>query len=133
MRSCCRTSYEAESIKITIVKKLLIITGIIVLGHQCVVAQSKNQNETVPTTETKTQKVIVFPNPATNVVNILGLHNSSRAAISITDTYGTLVLQHRWEIKNNALNIPITSLNSGIYIVTIRSEEQQVRTKFYKQ
>ena len=133
MRSCCRTSYEVESIKITIVKKLLIITAIIVLGLQCAVAQSENQNETVPTTETKNQKVKVFPNPATNVVNILGLQNSSRAAISITDTYGTLVLQHRWEIKNNALNIPITSLNSGIYIVTIRSEEQQVRTKFYKQ
>lgn len=79
------------------------------------------------------KKVKVFPNPATNVVNILGLKNSSRAEISISDTYGNTVLEHRWAIKNNALNIPITSLNSGIYIITIRSQEQQVQTKFYKQ
>ncbi len=114
-------------------KKLLIITVIFVLGFQCGFAQSGNLNETEPTAEIKTQKVIVFPNPATNVVNILGLQNSRRAEIQVTDTYGNAVLQHRWEIKNNALNIPITSLNSGIFIVTIRSEEQQVQTKFYKQ
>ena len=114
-------------------EKLLIITSFFVFGLQSGFAQSGNPNERVPTAEFKTQKVKVFPNPATNVVNILGLQNSSRAAISITDTYGTLVLQHRWQIKNNALNIPISSLNSGMYIVTILSEEQQVQTKFYKQ
>ena len=78
-------------------------------------------------------KVKVFPNPATNVVNILGLQNSDRAAIVISDSYGNTVLEHRWAIRNNALNIPVTSLNSGIYIITIRSQEQQVQTKFYKQ
>ena len=89
------------------------------------------QEEVVEITITK--KVKVFPNPATNVVNILGLKNSRRAEISISDSYGNTVLEHRWAIKNNALNIPITSLNSGIYIVTIRSQEQQIQTKFYKQ
>lgn len=79
------------------------------------------------------KKVKVFPNPATNVVNILGLRNSAKAEISISDTYGNTALEHRWAIRNNALNIPITSLNSGIYIITIRSQEQQVQTKFYKQ
>jgi len=108
------------------VKKLLIITLIFVSGLQCAIAQSGNGTETI-------LKVKVFPNPATNVVNILGLQNSSRADISVSDTYGNAVLQHRWEIKNNALNIPIASLDPGIYIVTIRSEEQQVQTKFYKQ
>jgi len=79
-----------------------------------------------------TKKVKVFPNPASNVVNVLGLKNSNRADISISDTYGNVVLNHHWQIKNNALNIPITSLTSGIYVITIRSEEQQVQTKFYK-
>lgn len=80
-----------------------------------------------------TKKVKVFPNPASNVVNVLGLKNSARAEISVLDSYGNTVLEHRWAIKNNALNIPISSLNSGVYIITIRSQEQQVKTKFYKQ
>jgi len=78
-------------------------------------------------------KVKVFPNPATNVINILGLQNSTRAEITVSDSYGNTVLEHRWAIRNNALNIPISSLNSGIYIITIRSQEQKVQTKFYKQ
>ncbi len=80
-----------------------------------------------------TEKVKVFPNPATTVVNVLGLQNSTRAEITVTDTYGNVVLEHHWAIKNKALNIPITSLGSGIYIITIRSQEQKVQTKFYKQ
>lgn len=112
-------------------KKLLIITSIFILGFQCATAQSETQSKKTATTETL--KVKVFPNPATNVVNILGIKNSNRAEIQIIDAYGNAVLQHRWAIKNNALNIPVTSLDSGIYIVTIRSEEQQVQTKFYKQ
>lgn len=78
------------------------------------------------------QKVKVFPNPATNVVNILGLKNSNKAEIIISDVYGSIQLKHQWRIKNNALNIPIASLSSGIYIVTISSQEQKIQTKFYK-
>ncbi len=78
------------------------------------------------------QKVKVFPNPATNVVNILGLKNSNKADIIISDVYGNVQIKHQWRIKNNALNIPISTLNSGMYIVTIRSQEQHIQTKFYK-
>lgn len=74
----------------------------------------------------------VFPNPATNVVNVLGLQNSNTSNITILDTYGNIVLRHTWEIKNNAINIPISSLTSGIYVITIHSKEQQVQTRFYK-
>ncbi len=80
----------------------------------------------------KSQKIMVFPNPATNVVNILGLINSDKADILISDVYGNMMLKHQWRIKNNALNIPIVTLNTGIYIVTIRSQEQNIQTKFYK-
>jgi hypothetical protein len=78
------------------------------------------------------QKIKVFPNPATNVVNILGLKNSVRADITISDISGHTVLQHTWAIRNNALSIPIPNLNAGIYVIQIQSEEQQVQTKFYK-
>lgn len=78
-------------------------------------------------------KVKVFPNPATRVVNVLGLVNSSAAQISISDIYGKQLLSHEWEIRNNALNIPIAELEAGIYVIVIQSKEQQVKTKFYKQ
>lgn len=86
-----------------------------------------NQKET-PTI----QNIKVFPNPATNVVNILGLKNSDKADILISDAYGNALLKHQWRIKNNAINIPIASLETGIYMVTIISLEQKVQTKFYK-
>lgn len=78
-------------------------------------------------------KVKVFPNPATNVVNVLGLENTSKADIAILDIYGNTVLARQWAVRRNALNIPVASLEPGAYIIRIDSEKNQVRTKFYKQ
>ena len=115
-----------------ILKKLLILLILLAAGLQTTLAQS---NEAIPvnnTSKENTQKIKVFPNPATNVVNILGLQNSSRADIIVSDTYGNAVLKHQWPIKNMALNIPISNLETGIYMISIRSENQHVKTKFYK-
>ncbi|PIB26909.1 T9SS type A sorting domain-containing protein [Maribacter sp. 4G9] len=79
------------------------------------------------------KEVKVFPNPATNVINVLGLWNSKKASIIITDTYGNTLMGYQWEIKNNALNIPIAHLGPGIYLISIRSTEQKVQKKFLKQ
>ncbi|MFS4466892.1 T9SS type A sorting domain-containing protein [Maribacter sp. 2210JD10-5] len=81
----------------------------------------------------KPEKVKVFPNPASNILNILGLQNSDNATILISDIYGNTVLQHQWQIKNRALNIPVAALSKGIYMISIQSEEQTIQTKFYKQ
>ena len=77
-------------------------------------------------------KIKVFPNPATNVVNILGLTNSNKADIIISDISGTVVLKRQWAIRNNAISIPIPNLTGGIYVVRINSNEQKIQTKFYK-
>ena len=79
------------------------------------------------------EEIKVFPNPAINVINVLGLQNSNKAFIRISDLYGNTLLQHQWEIKNNALNVPIVQLEKGIYIITIQTETYKVQTKFYKQ
>jgi len=79
-----------------------------------------------------TNKIKIFPNPASKVVNILGLQNSTRAKIVISDISGNTVLQHEWAIRNNAVSIPIPNLNAGIYVVRIESIEQKIQTKFYK-
>lgn len=92
-------------------------------------AQS-NKNEK---TDQPVVKVQIFPNPATSVINILGLTDTQEASIIVTDTYGNIVLRHEWEIKNQALNLPIANLEKGMYMLAILSPEQHVNTKFYKQ
>ncbi|WP_396632241.1 T9SS type A sorting domain-containing protein [Maribacter sp. R86514] len=98
-------------------KRLLIIVFLISLGANKLAAQD----------------IKVFPNPATNVINVLGLKNDSNAAISIRDSYGTQIIFHQWDIKRNSLNIPVFNLEKGLYMITIQSEHQNVKTKFYKQ
>ncbi len=96
---------------------------------------AQNNSEQKPTSQKEVvlkQKIKVFPNPATKVVNILGLRNTSRANISISEISGNTVLKHQWAIRNNAVSIPIPNLDSGIYVVKIESKEQQIQTKFYK-
>ena len=88
-------------------------------------------DNSLPTEPNK--KIKVFPNPATNIINVLGFLNSMNAIIIVSDVYGNSVLKHHWEVKNNALNIPIANLKKGIYLISIVSKEQHVQTKFYKQ
>lgn len=92
-------------------------------------AQSNKNDKTVQ----QMVKVKVFPNPATSIINILGLKDTQKANIIVADSYGNTVLFHEWEIKNNALNIPVANLDKGMYLLSIRSPEQRVNTKFYKQ
>lgn len=129
--SCPILRYQGT--KPRIMKKLFLTAALamvvfIVQGQSDATRESYSEKERVAS-----PKVKVFPNPATNVVNVLGVHNSSAAKIIISDMYGTVVLTHEWEIRNNALNIPIAKLEAGIYMISIRSKEQTVRTKFYKQ
>lgn len=79
------------------------------------------------------QEIIIFPNPATTVVNVLGLRNSQKASILITDTYGNTLVDYQWEIKNKALNIPVANFEPGVYLLSIRSPEEKVQKKFVKQ
>lgn len=96
-------------------------------------AQTEIDGEIAPKERAVLKKTIkVFPNPATNVVHVLGLLNSTKSQITVSDISGNVVMNHHWEIRDNSLSIPIPNLNSGIYIVTIVSKEQSIRTKFYK-
>lgn len=95
--------------------------------------QLQGQEAAVEKTLTPPVHVKVFPNPATTVLNVLGLVNAHRAHIVVTDQYGNTVLAHQWAIKNNALNLPIAELEQGLFMITIQSEKQSVQTKFYKQ
>ena len=84
-------------------------------------------------TQLAAQDVKVFPNPATNVINVLGLKNDKNAVITVRDSYGNQVIFHQWDIKRNSLNVPVFNLEKGLYMITIQSEHQNIKTKFYKQ
>ena len=84
-------------------------------------------------TQLAAQDVKVFPNPATNVINVLGLKNDKNAVITVRDSYGNQVIFHQWDIKRNSLNIPVFNLEKGLYMITIQSEHQNIKTKLYKQ
>ncbi|WP_298502215.1 T9SS type A sorting domain-containing protein [uncultured Maribacter sp.] len=108
-------------------KRLLFTLFTTFIFSVAITAQSNGISKDIKKTTLK-----VFPNPAKNIVNVLGLKNSHTSSITILDSYGNIVLRHTWEIKNNALNIPIPSLSTGIYVISIHSKEQQLQTKFYK-
>ncbi|UWX55475.1 T9SS type A sorting domain-containing protein [Maribacter litopenaei] len=92
-----------------------------------------SQQGTATDVKSSSEQIKVFPNPATNVINVLGLHNSKKATIVISDSYGNPLMNYQWEIRNNALNIPIANLEPGIYLLYIHSPEQKIQKKFVKQ
>lgn len=109
-------------------KNLVIYFFFISMMHVGFSQSKKNDERPYPKNTIK-----IFPNPASNVINVLGLINDRSASIRITDTYGNQVTFHQWDIKRNALNIPVLHLEQGIYLITIQSEHQKVQTKFFKQ
>ncbi len=106
---------------------------IFVLFSLYATAQTNIAQETPATKQaTLPNKIKVFPNPATSIVNILGLKNTPQAHIVIRKLSGTIVQEHFWAIRNKAVNIPVPKLKAGMYVVSIKSKEQKVQCKFYK-
>jgi hypothetical protein len=114
-------------------KRIFALCVVILCCAQLSLSQTTTNETGAVRQEPSSKKIKVFPNPATSVVNVLGLTNCAKANITISDLYGNAVLQFQWEIRNNALNIPISDIASGIYMIRVRSLEESVEAKFYKQ
>ncbi|WP_366186659.1 T9SS type A sorting domain-containing protein [Flavobacterium ovatum] len=78
--------------------------------------------------EKNTLTASIFPNPATNVLNINSLETIK--SIKIYNLLGQTVLAK--SSKNSMENIDVSSLNNGTYIINIESEEKKYTTKFIK-
>ncbi len=96
-------------------------------------AQNVGPNSASIAQETEKLKIKVFPNPASHTVNVLGLANSDKATIRLTEMSGNTVQEYRWAIQNNAVSLPIADLDPGIYMILIRSGSQEISVKFFKQ
>lgn len=71
----------------------------------------------------------VYPNPASEVLKIGNANNLSNASFSIVDILGKTVVQSK-ALNNDAIDV--SNLSSGVYILSVSSEEGAKQFKFQK-
>jgi len=77
----------------------------------------------------------IYPNPAKNKVNILiNSKINDEAIITISNLLGSIIYQESAIIgRNTIIEIPISEINLGVYIITISTSYNQISKKFIKQ
>lgn len=73
--------------------------------------------------------ISVYPNPSNDIIYIKGIENRNISQVSIVDILGKNVFESA-EMKGN--KIDISNLNTGIYILSITSDNKQEKIKFIK-
>ncbi|QYJ67710.1 T9SS type A sorting domain-containing protein [Flavobacterium litorale] len=73
----------------------------------------------------------VYPNPATNVINVANANNSLLSAINIVDLNGRTVKSMKYDGATQA-QINISDLASGVYIMNIASDRGTITKKIVK-
>lgn len=71
----------------------------------------------------------IYPNPVSENLNIVNLDNLTNASVRIFDILGKTV-DHSKTLDNN--NIDVSGLNSGVYILSISSDQGTKQLKFQK-
>lgn len=84
---------------------------------------------TLSTNDFKKNSFSVFPNPANDMIQLKGIDFSDISEVSIVNVLGKKVFTSS-NLKNNSIDI--TNLNTGMYILSISSENTQNRIKFIK-
>ena len=74
--------------------------------------------------------VFIYPNPANNLLNFDIKSDILISGISIVDIAGKQLIKLNNSVSNS---IDISSLSSGVYFITFRSETKSVTKKFIKQ
>lgn len=78
------------------------------------------------------ETMAVFPNPATEVLNIRSNSNGF-SEISIYNTVGALIRKENIHfISGNTFPMNIQELQSGLYFIEIRNEDKTKNVKFFK-
>lgn len=80
-----------------------------------------------PKKSEKNFKVIVFPNPVDNILNVITTSELSKIKYNLIDFSGKIVLKS--EKEENTFSINMENFQSGVYVLQIESE---LETKSYK-
>ncbi len=77
----------------------------------------------------------IYPNPANQILNLKteGLKNEGLATLSIMDITGREMLNCKLPIKNGQFSVNISSLTTGMYFISVNTNESQLTQKFSKQ
>ena len=74
--------------------------------------------------------IFIYPNPAANVLNIMVKNSITISTITINDISGKQIYKSGNTINNS---IDVSSLSSGVYFVTFKSDKGSVTKKFIKE
>jgi hypothetical protein len=84
----------------------------------------------------KKNKVLLYPNPAINELNLsISMSRSEKIQGSIIDNTGRILLQQQWNLSagSTSLSIDISVLAKGVYYLELKGENFIERKKFVKQ
>ena len=80
------------------------------------------------------RKLVTFPNPATDLLQLSISMKSTIKDVVVYTTTGKIVIQRQFSSDNNSAKIDVSELTSGIYIVKVMDENQVTyQEKFIKE
>lgn len=86
-----------------------------------------------PAAETTSASFILYPNPATNVINLFNFPADGPVSVSVFNLSGKLVSKDSYTITEGQTRINISTLPKGMYILEIRgTDDLSVRSRFIK-
>ena len=92
----------------------------------------RNPNLATNEFENKVTKIILFPNPTANNLNLKFESNLQNATAKIISITGQTVFEKQ-NLSGTEYNFDVSNLNSGMYIIQISDENKSYNSKFIKQ
>jgi hypothetical protein len=90
--------------------------GVELFGGEAEVVQSVKKNEIV------FNKLVIVPNPASEIITINVEENSLKAEISVYDITGRVVLRTRTTFDKGSEQMDVSGLKAGMYVVNIKGD-----------
>ncbi|SHJ75385.1 Por secretion system C-terminal sorting domain-containing protein [Maribacter aquivivus] len=75
---------------------------------------------------------ILSPNPVADILRVIGLDIMTEAQIIVSNVSGVTALQESRQISNGTLEMNISNLSPGIYMLTIVDGDKEINLKFVK-
>ncbi|MFT0155410.1 immunoglobulin domain-containing protein [Tenacibaculum ascidiaceicola] len=75
--------------------------------------------------------ITLYPIPVTNYLNISGVTDNS-AIVTVRSLEGATVLSTKLDVYNGVAKLPMNTIATGMYLVTVTTSTQTVNTKIFK-
>ncbi|MGM0581791.1 MAG: reprolysin-like metallopeptidase [Bacteroidota bacterium] len=85
------------------------------------------ENDVLSNIEEWSSKILMFPNPAKDMVYIKNESNVKISRIQLRNTLGQIIQNNLISNQDNQIEIPIQSLSKGLYLIHIESKEGNLR------